>query len=124
MREIVFALAGVLSLMWCVVHVVVGGREVARALRNSPHLDPTVRDTQYLCWHFTTVSIAAIAVFFTLALVQQENQYAIAGTILASGFSIVGIGLVFAIRQRQFALPQGWLFVPVAGLGAAGLMVS
>ena len=124
MINIQFCLAGLLALVWLVVHLSVGGREVARPLRNAVELEPLVRDVQYLCWHFTSVSIAAISSFFWLAILLEEHAYAVAGTLLASGFSLVGIGVIEAIGQKHTRAPQGWLFVPIALLGAWGLLAA
>lgn len=117
-----FVLAAALSAAWLVVHIVVGGRQIARPLRASA-LDPVVRDTQYLCWHFTSVAICGMAVFFALAAVSGIAAYAVAGVGLAAGFCVCGVGLVIAMRQRHADLPQGWLFLPVALLGLWGILV-
>lgn len=116
-----WAAAG-LAALWCGVHLFMGGREVARPLRASPDLDPVVRDTQYLCWHFTTLSIACMAGFFAWAAASGQTAFAVAGTVLAAGFVLTGVSLVMAMGARHSDLPQGWLFAPVAALGVAGLV--
>ena len=67
MQSLYFAAAGAIAGIWLVVHLFLGGREVARPLLASVELDPMVRDVQYLCWHFTSVGIAGIALFFAVA---------------------------------------------------------
>jgi hypothetical protein len=99
------------------------GREIARPLIEATELSPVVRHTQYLCWHFTTVAIAAMAVFFFLAAATGLTAYATSATVLAMGFFVVGVGLVFSLGEAHARLPQGWLFLPVAGLGLAGLLL-
>ncbi|WP_424973147.1 hypothetical protein [Dinoroseobacter sp. S76] len=121
MENAFFGTAGGLAAIWLAVHTFVGGREIARPLIAAAELPSVVKHTQYLCWHFTTVAIACIAAFFGLAVITGTAVYAISGTILASGFFLVGVGLVVALGETHARLPQGWLFLPVAGLGLAGL---
>jgi hypothetical protein len=82
-----------------------------------------VRDTLYICWHYTTVSIAMIAALFIWAGVSLNMMAAATATALATAFSLVGIALVLRQGARYRDLPQGWLFVPVAGLGGIGLLL-
>jgi len=121
MQTITFALAGGIAALWFLVHIFLGGREIARPLLASQELHPVVRDVQYLCWHFTTVGIAGMAVFFGLAAAQANPSYAVAGTFLAAGFTVTGVFLTFKQRANHLAVPQGWLFLPIAALGMAGL---
>ena len=79
-----------------------------------------VRDTAYLCWHMVSVALALMAALFLLGA-WVSPHYAVAGTLLAGGFALVGVGLPLAIRQRYAVLPQGWLFVPVVALGLWGI---
>lgn len=122
MSQLPHIAAASLSLLWLIVHLVLGGRQIARPLRQAPDLTPVVRDTQYLCWHFTSVAIGAMAILFALAVILETPAYAVSATLLAAGFASVGIGIVVAIRGSHAVLPQGWLFVPVAALGLWGLM--
>lgn len=116
-----FVLAAMLSATWLAVHLIAGGRQIARPLRASA-LDPVVRDTHYLCWHFTSVAIGAMAVFFALAAASGIAAYGVAGMVLAAGFWLCGVGLVVALGQSHADLPQGWLFLPVAFLGLWGVL--
>ncbi len=120
MSTFAFAAASATAFLWFVVHLFIGGREVARPLR-AADLPDLVRDTQYLCWHFTTVAIVGMSAMFGLAAVTGETAYAVAGTLLAAGFAVTGIGLIAAIGQSHARFPQGWLFVPVAAFGLVGL---
>jgi hypothetical protein len=122
MDDILFGAAGGLAAIWLAVHTFVGGRQIARPLVEAVELPPVVRHTQYLCWHFTTVAIACMAVFFLVAAITGIAAYATAATVLALGFFVVGVGLVVALGESHARLPQGWLFLPVAGLGMAGLV--
>ncbi|MEL6683167.1 MAG: hypothetical protein AAFQ09_11055 [Pseudomonadota bacterium] len=121
MNDLFFLLAGAVALVWLSVHLFLGGKQIASPILKAPDLDPIVRDTQYLCWHFTSVAIAAMAVLNLCAVIVAERAYAAAAFGLATGFFIVGVGLVVQLRGRHSDLPQGWLFLPVAMLGALGL---
>ena len=118
-----FLAAGGLAALWCLVHVVAGGQEIVRPALAPSDLPPIVRDTLYICWHFTTASIALMAFLFVRAGVTMDTTSASIATGLAAMFSLVGILLVLRQRGRYRDLPQGWLFVPVAVLGGIGLSV-
>lgn len=123
MTHTIFLAAGGLAAIWFAVHLFVGGREIARPLVNAPALDPLVRHTQYLCWHFTTVAIACMAGLFVCAALTGVTAFATSATLLAAGFFVVGVGLVHVVDETYTRLPQGWLFLPVAALGIAGHLV-
>ena len=120
MSQILFGTAGALAALWFAVHLFVGGRQIARPLVNAASLDPVVRHTQYLCWHFTTVAIAGMAIFFGIAAMSGSIAFATSATLLAAGFFLVGVGLVVSLGESHARLPQGWLFLPVAALGVVG----
>lgn len=121
--QILFAIAGGIATLWLVVHVSVGGREVERPLRSaSDRLDPSVRDTLHLCWHCVTVTVAIMAAMFLLAILTSRPDFAIAGTVLAWGFTLVGVALAPAVGASYRELPQGWLFLPIAALGTAAMV--
>lgn len=118
--HITFASASLLSFVWFLVHLFVGGKQVARPLLDSD-LDPMVLQTQYLCWHLTSATIAIMALFFAMAVWLATPAYGVAGLILAGGFVLVGVGVV-PLRGWSFkTVPQGWLFVPVVALAAFGV---
>lgn len=123
MQALLFSSASALSFIWFLVHCLVGGKEVARPLLADQHLTDTVQQTLYLCWHLVSVSIAAMAVFFGLAVWLQAPSYAVSGSLLAVGFVAVGVTIVPLRAWRYRTIPQGWLFVPVVAMGAAGHML-
>lgn len=116
-----FLLAGALSLLWLGVHLFVGGKEVAVPLRASADVPAPARDTAYLCWHYTSIAIGAMAVLFGLSTLTGVAAYAEIGTALAAAFAALGIAMVPRIGQTFRVMPQGWLFVPIAALGGWGL---
>ena len=120
MSDILFLVAGGLSAVWLVVHLFVGGPQIAKPLRETQELDSVDPDTLYLCWHFTSVAIACMAGLFFWAALTDNLAFATAGLALATGFAVIGVALVMKIGGNHVELPQGWLFVPVAALGFIG----
>ena len=120
MINLMFGAAGALAALWFVVHLFIGGRQIAHPLLEAQTLNPLVRHTQYLCWHFTTVAIAGMAIFFGIAAMTGTTAFATSATVLAGGFFVVGVGLVVSLSESHARLPQGWLFLPVAALGLVG----
>lgn len=120
MTDILFLAAGGLSALWLVVHLFAGGPQIAKPLRETQELDSVARDTLYLCWHFTSVAIACMAGLFFWAALADSLAFATAGSVLATGFAVIGISLVIKVGGNHMQLPQGWLFVPVAALGLVG----
>lgn len=122
MADTLILTAAVLAFIWFQVHLFIGGKEIAAPLLAARDLDPLARNVQYICWHFTSVTIALMTVFFVLAYATGAHAYAICGVLLAAGFALIGIGLVIKLGISHTKHPQGWLFVPVALLGLGGLM--
>ena len=118
---LVFWIASGVSALWFGVHLVLGGREVAQPLLVST-LDPLPRDVLYMCWHFVSAGIGAMALFFGLAAWLGDTPYAVAGTVLAAAFTIIGVLIATTQGQSHAKMPQGWLFLPIAALGLWGLL--
>ncbi len=121
MNDILILAAGGLAFVWLGLHLFAGGRQIMTPVLAAPDLDPIIRETQYLCWHFVSVTIALMAGFNLWAVIAADRSFAVAALVLAAGFAAVGIYLVMRLGSRHLDLPQGWLFVPVAVLGAFGL---
>ncbi len=121
MAQWLFFAAGGLSALWLLVHVFLGGRDIVRPALGPSGLSPVVRATLYICWHYTTASIAIMAALFIWAGVSLNVTGAAIASALAAAFSLLGILLVLRQGGRYRDLPQGWLFVPVAVLGGIGL---
>lgn len=120
---VLFAACALLSFAWFLAHLIMGGKEVARPLL-ATDLPDAVLQILYLCWHFTSASIAAMAVFFALAIWFSAPPYAVAGTLLAVGFVVVGVAIAPLKGWHYRTIPQGWLFVPIVAMGVTGLMLG
>lgn len=117
--------AAVLSFTWTAVHIILGGKQIARPLLDSKELHPTAKYVQYYCWHLVSLKIFALgAAFLYSALYPTEHTQALSvfAIALATGFAVLGIALVPLVRQTYKDMPQGWLFVPVAVLGILGVL--
>lgn len=101
--------AAALAALWMLVHAFAGGRECARPLAREQQLPDAVRETMLLCWHMVTGFLGLMALFLFL------------GAVGAIGMAQEGIFMAAVAALVGLLLPQGWLFVPVAGLGAWGL---
>lgn len=122
MAEFFFLIAGGLSLVWLGVHLLVGGRQVAGPLMSADDLEPVVRTTQYLCWHYVSFMLAAMAGLFFATAAGAGAGLALSATITAAGFTLLGLAMAPILKTGYGTLPQGWLFLPITLLGAAGLL--
>ncbi|MDC0656986.1 hypothetical protein N6L27_03130 [Leisingera sp. SS27] len=112
--------AAALAALWMLVHAVAGGRECARPLAQDRQLPDAARETMLLCWHMVTGFLGLMALFLFLGA-RGAAGMALAGTAMAAVAALIGLLLPLLRRAGYRLLPQGWLFVPVAGLGAWGL---
>ena len=117
-----FLIAGGLSALVCLIHVILGGRGAARPLLNAKSLHTMPRMTNYYCWHLVTIALALMAVgYFLSARVGAATD----GAILATAFAVLAALLCFGINVRwslkHIQHPQWVLFAPIAGLGLAGI---
>lgn len=110
-------IAALLSFAICALHVFGGGSTIAKPLRQATSLDHTVMATMWMCWHMVTASLFLMGAFFVMGLV-WGTAYVVAGTLLAAVTAVAGLIAPFALRTTFGVLFQGWLFVPIALLGA------
>lgn len=118
-------LSGAVAAITAAIHVVAGGKEIARPLLASG-LDETVKLTMYACWHLVSV----VLVLSSLALLANG-----AGVMGPSRFTVAFIsvswllfGVVFLVVTLGVARPPGffrfsqWVFLlPVGILGLWGI---
>ncbi|MEQ8657449.1 MAG: hypothetical protein RIC24_09100 [Hyphomicrobiales bacterium] len=123
-QTILYSGAALLSFIWFFVHLLIGGKQIARPLLEDTALPQMAQQVLYVCWHFVSATIAVTALLFTLAVLLADSAHAIAGTLLAAGFSLVGIAIGPLRGWRYGTIPQGWLFVPVVAMGLLGLTLG
>lgn len=117
-----FLAAAAFSVSTTSLHFFLGGKQIARPLLDAASLSDEVRYVQYFCWHIATIALGVQAVLFGVAaLIDGQEALAIVATGLAIGIGALGIAIPLFARVGYRTMPQGWLFVPVAGLGLTGL---
>lgn len=118
--------AGMLSLAVCLIHLFLGGKEIARPLLDTTALKPIPKYTNYYCWHLVSLTIAGMGVMFLVAAWWPSAvELAWAGMIMSALFSLWNIGLYFGVRRQLRAwhdMPQWLLFAPIAVVAYIGIM--
>ncbi|RMB08742.1 hypothetical protein [Eilatimonas milleporae] len=119
-----FAIAAAFATFNAGLHFFLGGKTIARPLLEATGLPDKVRCVQYFCWHIATLTLILQAVLLGVAAVAPaETGLAIVGTAVAASVGLLGIGMPPFLQIGYGTMPQGWLFVPVTGLGLAGLFL-
>ncbi len=119
-----FLAAGATSLAITLLHLFGGGPTIAAPLLAAKDLDDVAKFVNYYCWHVVSICLAVMAASFAWSgLAATAWETAVLGTAMAIAFCIWGIALVIIKHQRFSAMPQGWLFLPVAILGLVGFAV-
>lgn len=117
-----FVAAAATSFVTFLVHLVLGGREIARPLL-AADLQAKPKYTSYYCWHMVTITIAAVALAFALAaLPGRTGDLALFATGLSLLFLLWNIVMIVSRRLRFLHYPQWSLFLPGTLLGIVGLM--
>lgn len=111
--------AAFLSLLWTLVHVVLGGAQVERPLARAP-LPAAVRETAVMVWHMISAVLIVLTGLLGWAAWSGDGTAAVAGGLLAAALCLSGLGTALLRRTGFALLPQGWLFLPVAALAFAG----
>jgi len=110
------------ALIWA-LHTFAGQITVARPLLDAPDLAHTPKYTQFYCWHIVTLLLLALPAAFVLAaLAPQHIALGWMATLIVAAMSLLGLALPPLAGERYLDMPQGWLFLPVALLGFAGLL--
>jgi membrane-bound acyltransferase YfiQ involved in biofilm formation len=119
-----FLAAAILSAFTCAVHVILGGRESVRPLLAATHFDHVAKFTNYYCWHLVTIAIATLAVMFAMAARSRESDdLAVVASAVALMFTLWNFGMIARHRLHPLQFPQWALFLPIACVGFAGVVV-
>lgn len=118
-------IAGLLAFAVCLTHLLLGGREVVRPFLDAEGIRGIPRYTLYYSWHLVTITLAGMALAFVLAAqpggARALAQFATGG---AASFAALNFGMNLRLGLSFARHPQGFLFLPVAAFGAAGLWFS
>ncbi len=117
-----FALAGICSLLICLLHIFGGGKTTARPLLNSTDLGVVAKYTNYYCWHIVTIVLAAMGAMFIWAAAYNDGaELAFVSSVFAAAFTLWSFGIVYISKGKLLHFPQWLLFAPVAILGVIGI---
>jgi hypothetical protein len=109
------------ALVTFLVHLIVGGREIAAPLMRASGLARIPRLTTYYCWHMVSILLLAMAIALGWAAWHANPPLVLLLVLLAAAFAVLSLGLVVAFRVSPWHLPQWLFFVLIALLGAVGL---
>jgi len=113
--------AAAISFAWFWVHLIIGGRDVGRPLRDGSEMNSTVRAIAWYCWHLTSILIIALALMLAAGAYYENSGLIWAGFLIALAMSALGIWTARFLKQSYKDMPQGWLFVPIAVLSGIAL---
>lgn len=117
-----FLAAAAIAVLTCVIHVWLGGREVAQPLLASGGLGKVPKFTNYYCWHLVTIVLAGLALAFSLvAWHAGSRDLGAFATGCAGLFALWSLAMIRHFRLRPAHFPQWALFIPMAACGALGL---
>ncbi len=119
-------LSGLLAAVTAALHLVAGGRDIARPLLASA-LTEEVKFTMYACWHLVSASLVLSAL--TLLATGIGLLGAVSGPLvlfisilwLLFGVVFLVVSLGVARPRGLFQFPQWVLLIPVGALGLWGL---
>ncbi len=115
-----WAAAATASILVLGVHVIGGGREIARPLLDAPGLAKVPKFVSYYCWHLATISIALMGFCFASSAVTGSAELARLATVQSVLFTALSIAIIVGQRLSPWLYPQWAFFLVVAGIGLMG----
>ncbi|MEM9014492.1 MAG: hypothetical protein AAGB02_05225 [Pseudomonadota bacterium] len=115
-----------IAAFWCfmigLIHTFAGSKYDVRPLFDSNVPEPA-KSTLFYCWHIVTMTLFAMAAAFLWSGLNPETVWpGIVATVAAGLFAVWGLFLSSMRRLSPLTkLPQGVLFLPLAGIGAWGV---
>lgn len=117
--------AGLFAGTVCLTHLLLGGREIVRPFLAVERMPGIARYTMYYCWHLVTITLAGMALAFVMAAQPGGARVlAIFATCGAASFALLNVAMNLRLGLSFARHPQGFLFMPVAAFGAAGLWLA
>ena len=115
-------IAATLSVGICLLHTFLGGQSIARPLLTAP-MPSMPKHTRYFCWHIVTIVLAGLGGMFTYAALRPEGvDVGWVAVALTAAIALYGLIMPPSLKLKYSDHPQGWLFVPVALVGAWGCL--
>ena len=113
--------AAVAAFSTFLIHVVAGGRLIARPLLAARDLPRVPRLTVYYCWHMVSLLLLGMAAALAWAALRPNPALVVLTGLLAGAFAALSLGLIAAYRVRPWQMPQWALFLLIAALSGLGL---
>ena len=114
-----------LSYFAFLLHLLMGGREVARPLLQATELSKTCQFTNYYCWHLVTISLAFIAVVFSLHLyLPLSTDLILAVSALMLLYGLWSLVMIVAHKLNPLQFGQWTVLVPIGVLGFCGVYLG
>lgn len=114
--------AAAASAATALIHIVPGGRYIARPLLGSSDLAKVPKYTHYYCWHAVSIVLLTMALGFVYCGFNPESlALAVMLTGLAGSFALWNGVLIIWKKLNPIHMPQWALFLPIATLGLIGL---
>jgi hypothetical protein len=120
--NIALFIAAILSGGITLIHIVLGGKEIARPLLAAEGLRGIPKYSLYYCWHLVSLTLAGMALAFLLAALSEV--YRPLGTFATAGaalFTLLCLGINGRFSRPMLAHPQWLMFLTVTLIGAYGL---
>ncbi|MEO0613337.1 MAG: hypothetical protein AAFY83_08495 [Pseudomonadota bacterium] len=115
--------AGIAAALVALIHLVLGGREIARPTLTLCEMPSVVRYTNYFCWHLVTLALTLMSTgFFYSVHPGHPPEPAAAALLFSCGSALLCFGVNFRFGLNHAHHPQWALFLPVAALGAIGFL--
>lgn len=120
--NLLLMLAGASAFGVFLTHLILGGREIVRPFLGVEKMPGIAHYTMYYCWHLVSLTLAGMALAFVMAAQPGGARVlAMFATFGAASFAALNFGMNARLGLSFARHPQGFLFLPVAALGAAGL---
>ena len=115
--------AAVAAIGVLIIHLWLGGREIAAPLLAARSLGDVPKFTMYYCWHLVSLMIFAMAAMLGHAAYWGgPRELAWAAVLLAAASMGWSFGMIALLGLRPLVhYPQGWLFAVVMALALPGL---
>lgn len=115
--------AGVASAFTALIHVFLGGPEIAVPLLLAKDIADVPKYVNYYCWHIVSITITAMAVGFMWASVDvRQTGLAWSWTVVALLYTLWSVLLIVMKQQNALHMPQWVLFGIISMLGVMGVM--
>ena len=119
-------IGGLLALFTAAVHLIGGGREIAKPLLTNEALPEPVKLTMYACWHFVSIFLLISGVVlctgsFTICFSDQIFMAIALMYFIMSGMFLV-ITIFVTENKGLFTYPQWTLLLPIGIFCTLGVM--